>query len=411
MDVLLRYPSEFHGGRIGIITPYKSQLSLLRSRFSSAFGSSIIDDMELNTVDGFQGREVDILILCTVRAAEPSSSAPGNNSSRIGFVADVRRMNVALTRAKLSLWILGNARTLQTNQNWAALVNDARKRNLVVTAKTPYKYIFKTAFQKNSGNHLLESHHVQKIEDTTQHAKRNDRSADEALDRRTKRISHVPQSNRRLDGREKDFPTTKEDIRVKKSSARDEPVLPVEGLSPLISPVGRSKVSKDVKSAMPEKHGTDGESKDKDSRKRKNSLENTQMDKRKVKFENSKRCADNSEQRAGDGLRPMKLQELKRAKRFSEGDRSQTNQVSAPANQQMKDASVGGRASNQAGTSQDLIAKRKQQREAVDAILYSALIPSKNSKSETSMRPVPAKRPLSSSTAGGSLKPSKTRKD
>lgn len=410
MDVLLRYPSEFHGGRIGIITPYKSQLSLLRSRFSSAFGSSIIDDMELNTVDGFQGREVDILILSTVRAAEPSSSAPGNNSSRIGFVADVRRMNVALTRAKLSLWILGNARTLQTNQNWAALVNDARKRNLVVTAKTPYKYIFKTAFQKNSGNHLLESHHVQKIEDATQHAKRNDRSADEAPDRRTKRISHVPQSNRRLDGGEKDFPTTKEDIRVKKLSARDEPVLPVEGLSSLISPVGRSKVSKDVESAMPEKHGTDGESKDKDSRKRKNSLENTQTDKRKIKFENSKRCADNSEQRAGDGLRPMKLQELKRAKRFSEGDRRQTNQVSAPANQ-MKDASDGGRASNQAGTSQDLIAKRKQQREAVDAILYSALIPSKNSKSETSMRPVPAKRPPSSSTAGGSIKPSKTRKD
>lgn len=410
MDVLLRYPSEFHGGRIGIITPYKSQLSLLRSRFSSAFGSSIMDDMELNTVDGFQGREVDILLLSTVRAAEPSSSASGNNSSRIGFVADVRRMNVALTRAKLSLWIFGNARTLQTNQNWAALVKDARKRNLVVTAKTPYKYIFKTAFHKNSGNHLLESHHVQKTEDATQYAKRNDRSADEALDRRTKRISHVPHSNRRLDGGEKDFPTTKEDIRVKNLSARDEPVLPVEGLSSLISPVGRSKVSKDVESAMPEKHGIDGESKDKESRKRKNSLEYTQMDKRKVKFENSKRCADNSGQRAGDGLRPMKLQESKRAKRFSEGDRSQTNQGSAPANQ-MKDASDGGRASNKAGTSQDLIAKRKQQREAVDAILYSALIPSKNSKSETSMRPVPAKRPLSSSTAGGSIKPSKTRKD
>ncbi|PRQ51867.1 putative helicase senataxin, P-loop containing nucleoside triphosphate hydrolase [Rosa chinensis] len=393
-----RYPSEFHGGRIGIITPYKSQLALLRSRFSSAFGSSIIDDMELNTVDGFQGREVDILILSTVRAAEPSSAAPGNNSSSIGFVADVRRMNVALTRAKLSLWILGNARTLQTNQNWAALVKDARKRNLVITTKMPYNYTFETALQKNSGNHLLESQRSQKIHDATQHAKRTDRSADEALDRRTKRMGPVPQSNRRLHGGEKDVSGTKEDVRSENVTAGE------------IHPLGHSKVSKDVGSAMPQKHVMDGESTDKESRKRKNSLENTQMGKRKVKFENSKRDADNSEQRGGDGLRPIKMQESKRAKKISEGDRSQTNQVSAPTNQ-MKDASDGGRASNQSGTSQDLIAKRKQQREAVDAILYSALIPSKSSKSETSMRPVPAKRPLSSSTAGGGIKPAKTRKD
>lgn len=100
---MYRHPSEFVGGRIGIITPYKCQLSLLRSRFSSAFGSSITSDMEFNTVDGFQGREVDILVLSTVRAAGPCSAASGINSSSIGFVADVRRMNVALTRAKLSL--------------------------------------------------------------------------------------------------------------------------------------------------------------------------------------------------------------------------------------------------------------------------------------------------------------------
>ncbi|XAR49780.1 DNA helicase [Bertholletia excelsa] len=116
-----RHPSEFVSGRIGIITPYKRQLSLLRSRFSSAFGSSIAAEMEFNTVDGFQGREVDILVLSTVRAAETRTTTSKINSRSIGFVADVRRMNVALTRAKLSLWILGNARTLQTNQNWAAL--------------------------------------------------------------------------------------------------------------------------------------------------------------------------------------------------------------------------------------------------------------------------------------------------
>ncbi|CAL8130512.1 unnamed protein product [Prunus armeniaca] len=387
-----RYPSEFVGGRIGIITPYKCQLSLLRSRFSSAFGSSTLDEMELNTIDGFQGREVDILILSTVRAAE----APGRNSSSIGFVADVRRMNVALTRAKFSLWILGNARTLQTNENWTALVKDAQKRNLVITAEKPYKDMFKTASEKKFGTDSLEPQRVQKIKDTShQHARKSERSAKETLERKTKHIDHVAQSKRRPNGGETDFSATKEKTRIKKVSARDEPDLPVkDGLSTDAIPDGHNKISKEVKSAMSRDHATD---EDKESRK-----------KRKVKFETSKRDADNSEQRTDDG-RSMKSQESKRAKRASEGDRSQTNQVSAPANQ-TKDASDGVRASNQAGTSQDLIAKRKKQREAVDAILYSALIPSK--KSETSMKPVPSKRPpSSSSTASGGIRPPKTRKD
>ncbi|MCD7466948.1 hypothetical protein HAX54_004050 [Datura stramonium] len=51
-----RFPSEFVGGRIGVITPYRCQLSLLRSRFSSAFGSSITADMEFNTVDSSRSR-------------------------------------------------------------------------------------------------------------------------------------------------------------------------------------------------------------------------------------------------------------------------------------------------------------------------------------------------------------------
>ncbi|KAK9066129.1 hypothetical protein SSX86_013450 [Deinandra increscens subsp. villosa] len=141
------YPSEFVGGSIGIITPYRSQLSLLRSRFSVAFGSCILDEMELNTVDGFQGREVDILVVSTVRA---SSGATEMNSSRgIGFVADVRRMNVALTRAKHSLWIMGNVRTLQTNKNWGALVKDAKDRNLVLSVKKPYASMFISRFKSN----------------------------------------------------------------------------------------------------------------------------------------------------------------------------------------------------------------------------------------------------------------------
>ncbi|KAJ1700232.1 hypothetical protein LUZ63_000011 [Rhynchospora breviuscula] len=149
-----RYPSELTFKKIGIITPYRSQLSLLQSKFNSTFGPEAVSDMELNTVDGFQGREVDILLLCTVRASSSNESDCSGTGS-IGFVADVRRMNVALTRAKFSLWIFGNARTLQVNPHWTALIQDARKRNLFTSISRPYS----SAFTKEQPQSLLDSMH------------------------------------------------------------------------------------------------------------------------------------------------------------------------------------------------------------------------------------------------------------
>uniref|UniRef100_A0A0E0M2X1 Uncharacterized protein n=1 Tax=Oryza punctata TaxID=4537 RepID=A0A0E0M2X1_ORYPU len=138
-----RYPSEFSCRKIGIITPYRSQLSLLRSRFNSFFGPEIVAEMEINTVDGFQGREVDILVLSTVRASNSSDSRHHTGEARsIGFVADVRRMNVALTRARFSLWIVGNAKTLQTNSHWASLLQNAKQRNLFISVNKPYGSLF-----------------------------------------------------------------------------------------------------------------------------------------------------------------------------------------------------------------------------------------------------------------------------
>ncbi|KAI4387118.1 hypothetical protein MLD38_004973 [Melastoma candidum] len=147
-----RYTTEFVGRRIGIITPYKRQLSLLRSRLVASFGSNVVSEMELNTVDGFQGREVDILILSTVRAANSLPNKSNASSSSIGFVSDVRRMNVALTRAKFSLWILGHSSTLKTNRTWAALLEDANARNVVIPVRKPYSSMFQSA----SGNESTE---------------------------------------------------------------------------------------------------------------------------------------------------------------------------------------------------------------------------------------------------------------
>ena len=56
-------------------------------------------DVEINTVDGFQGREKDIIIMSCVRS---------NDNGTIGFLSDRRRMNVAITRAKYGLYIIGS---------------------------------------------------------------------------------------------------------------------------------------------------------------------------------------------------------------------------------------------------------------------------------------------------------------
>lgn len=218
-----RYPSEFVGGRIGIITPYKCQLTLLRSRFSSAFGSNVSADIEFNTVDGFQGREVDILVLSTVRA---SSSSSGTISSSIGFVADVRRMNVALTRARLSLWILGNARTLQTNPNWAALLKDAKQRNLVLSVKRPYHIMFKTSSRRNfvaedSDKYLSQVKHVEKVGSTDQLAKQNDCREKLNFEGNKKHIDSKASCNRNVAGDGKDS-SKRKDIPYSKRKLKDD---------------------------------------------------------------------------------------------------------------------------------------------------------------------------------------------
>lgn len=106
--------------KIGIITPYKAQLFELKARFQARFGDNVVDNIEFNTTDAFQGRECEIIIFSCVRA-----SATGG----IGFMTDIRRMNVGLTRAKSSLWILGDSRALVQGEFWRKLIEDAQERD------------------------------------------------------------------------------------------------------------------------------------------------------------------------------------------------------------------------------------------------------------------------------------------
>ncbi|KIM30010.1 hypothetical protein M408DRAFT_22437 [Serendipita vermifera MAFF 305830] len=125
------YPSVNLDYRIGIISMYRAQLAKLRTEFSSRWGKDILSKIDFNTVDGFQGQEKDIIILSCVRA--------GPNITSIGFLSDARRMNVAITRSRSSLFILGNASTLKrSNQLWEQIVGNAQSRNLLVPADSSF---------------------------------------------------------------------------------------------------------------------------------------------------------------------------------------------------------------------------------------------------------------------------------
>ena len=118
-----RLIADFRGydfnGKVGIITPYKSQLRELRSRFAQRYGEQILTSVAFNTTDAFQGRETEIIIFSCVRAS---------NSKGIGFLSDIRRMNVGITRAKSSLWVLGNSQSLMQGEFWGKLIEDAKAR-------------------------------------------------------------------------------------------------------------------------------------------------------------------------------------------------------------------------------------------------------------------------------------------
>ncbi|GAA6059556.1 hypothetical protein JCM10212_000612 [Sporobolomyces blumeae] len=116
------YPMIDFAYRIGIVTPYKGQVGELKRTFRQRHGEEILSRISFNTVDGFQGQEKDIIILSCVRG--------GSADKGVGFLADTRRMNVALTRARSSIWILGDSNKLRSNQYWSNLVGDAEARGL-----------------------------------------------------------------------------------------------------------------------------------------------------------------------------------------------------------------------------------------------------------------------------------------
>lgn len=110
---------------IGVITPYEGQRSYVVQSMqqSGSFRKENYKEIEVASVDAFQGREKDFIVLSCVRS---------NDHQGIGFLSDPRRLNVALTRAKFGCVILGNPKVLSKHPLWHYLLLHFKERNCLV---------------------------------------------------------------------------------------------------------------------------------------------------------------------------------------------------------------------------------------------------------------------------------------
>ena len=114
--------------QIGVITPYEGQRSYIVQHMARNAGlkRAQYEELEVASVDSFQGREKDYIILSCVRS---------NEHQGIGFLHDPRRLNVALTRAKYGVIILGNPKVLARQALWNNLLQHYKVRGLLVEGK------------------------------------------------------------------------------------------------------------------------------------------------------------------------------------------------------------------------------------------------------------------------------------
>ena len=97
----------------GLISPYKAQVRYMRRLVKhSAVLRPLHEVLTVDTIDGFQGQERDVIFISLVRS---------NDDGTIGFLSDLRRMNVAITRARMKVVVIGNAATLCHHKFYAKL--------------------------------------------------------------------------------------------------------------------------------------------------------------------------------------------------------------------------------------------------------------------------------------------------
>jgi len=108
---------------VGIVTPYKGQVRLLKSLINTRPGLAQFRHVtEVESVDRFQGQEKEVIIFCAVR---------NNREGKVGFLCDWRRLNVMLTRARIGLIVIGSKSTLMTDPLWSEWLVWASARGAV----------------------------------------------------------------------------------------------------------------------------------------------------------------------------------------------------------------------------------------------------------------------------------------
>ncbi|MDP6888906.1 MAG: AAA domain-containing protein [Candidatus Thalassarchaeaceae archaeon] len=123
VDMLLS-GGDISPNQIGVVTPYSGQVRLLNDLFENAGGreeNERYHGLEIKTVDGYQGREKEVIVLSSVRA---------NEKGEMGFLTDRRRLNVAITRARRGLILLGHPRTLRNDPSWESWCDWASESGL-----------------------------------------------------------------------------------------------------------------------------------------------------------------------------------------------------------------------------------------------------------------------------------------
>ena len=133
------YQNPKHFKSVGIVTPYSGQVAYFKKHIAQ-HRNKALHSVVVNTVESFQGNEKDIIIFSCVRSQkEPERATKERAIQNLGFITDTRRLNVALTRARLCCFIVGNSLTLRADKTWKALMHDAHLRGRVFTVDSDHK--------------------------------------------------------------------------------------------------------------------------------------------------------------------------------------------------------------------------------------------------------------------------------
>ena len=123
-------PTGFNSS-IGIIAPYKAHLEVLRNYIKSySWYQDLKSQITINSVDAFQGQERDVIFLDLVRS---------NDKGEVGFLSDIRRTNVALTRARFKMVVLGDSATLSSLDFYDQMIRFYQEKNCYHSA---FEYLY-----------------------------------------------------------------------------------------------------------------------------------------------------------------------------------------------------------------------------------------------------------------------------